>query len=180
MGQFSWLYSDNGKQMVDGKMADSYLLGPPPFQKQYGTFIKEECYDGYGHFDRYDVYDLVTEWNRAFLNEEMLIRPEREQYGEEKYYQSAVERFERSVAVLKKYKSGASDKEMNAFCNSIGYRYGEWKRNIGIDIACYDKQNVALPFPIKITSKPMEYDSVGASKGDPDQGWESYDDDVYW
>lgn len=180
MGQFSWLYSDNGKQMVDGKTADSYLLVPPPFQKQYGKFIEEECYDGYGHFDRYDVYDLVTEWNRAFLNEEMLIKPKREQYGEEKYYQSAMEYFERSVAVLKKYKSGASDKEMNAYCSSIGYEYGEWKRSIGIFIACYDEQNAALPFPIKITSKPMEYDSVGASKGDPDQGWELHDDDVYW
>ena len=53
MGQFSWIYSDTDKQLVDNKKADAYLLVPPPFQKKYGKTIYEGCYDGYGHFGIY-------------------------------------------------------------------------------------------------------------------------------
>ena len=31
MGQFSWIYSDTNKQLVDNKIADTYLLVPKPF-----------------------------------------------------------------------------------------------------------------------------------------------------
>ena len=50
MGQFSWLYSDTNKQVVDNKEADAYLLVPEPYQEEYGKYILETCYDGYGHF----------------------------------------------------------------------------------------------------------------------------------
>ena len=39
MGQFSWLYSDTGKQVVDNREADSFLLVPEPFQEKYGKKI---------------------------------------------------------------------------------------------------------------------------------------------
>lgn len=32
MGQFSWIYSDTKKQVVDNKNADTYLLVPKLFQ----------------------------------------------------------------------------------------------------------------------------------------------------
>lgn len=44
-------------------------------------------------------------------------------------------------------------------------------RQYGIDIACYDEQNFALKYPIKITSCRMPYEKVEASLGDPNQGW---------
>lgn len=50
MGQFSWIYSDTNKQVVDGKRADTYLLVPEPFQEKYEKYIYEDCYDGYGNF----------------------------------------------------------------------------------------------------------------------------------
>lgn len=64
---------------------------------------------------------------------------------------------------------------------------GVWKpddriRRIGIDIACYDEDNAALKYPIKITSKPMEYSEAEPSISDPDQGWHDdawYDENWY-
>ena len=50
-------------------------------------------------------------------------------------------------------------------------------RWLGIVMACYDEDNFALEYPIKITTKEMEYENARPSEGDPNQGWESYDDD---
>ena len=199
MGQFSWIYSDINKQLVDNKKADTYLLVPPPFQEKYGKAIYEDCYDGYGRFGRYDVYDLIAEWNREFLSETMLRdKPKFEDYGglypfeeetlrkeglsEEEikqkdleqrqyYYNMAMKRFQTTIERLNDYKNGLSDGEMFS-------KYGEdWKRSIGIDIACYDEQNESIPFPIKITTREMEYNLVVPSKSDPNQGWECDDED---
>ena len=201
MGQFSWIYSDTNKQVIDNKMADTYLLVPEPFQDKYGKAIHERYYDGYGNFDRYDVYELIAEWNREFLSEDMLVdEPKLENYGglynyekaelrkeglseeeiekkdfehKEYYYNMAVKRYEESILRLTDYRNGMTDEEMTK-------KHGEdWKRYIGIDIACYDEQNKNIPYPIKITSRIMDYDDVAPSKSDPNQGWEQ-DDDDYW
>lgn len=45
-------------------------------------------------------------------------------------------------------------------------------RYVGIDIACYDEQNAALKYPIKITHDPdAVYEDCASSPGDPNQGW---------
>ena len=64
MGQFSWLDCITGEQVVNNKRRDVYVLVPKEFQSEYGVRIKETCYDGYGHFGGYDVFDLVADWNR--------------------------------------------------------------------------------------------------------------------
>ena len=69
MGMFSWIYSDTKKRLINNREKDSYLLVPPPFQKKYGKYIHESCYDGYGHFGRYDVYNLIPEWNKEMIPE---------------------------------------------------------------------------------------------------------------
>ena len=46
-------------------------------------------------------------------------------------------------------------------------------RWLGIIMACYDKDNFALKYPIKITAREMEYKNASPSKRDPNQGWES-------
>lgn len=159
MGQFSWLYSDTGKQMLDNRRADSYLLVPPPFQDKYGKWIKEDCYDGYGRMGVYDIYDLILEWNRDFIPE-----------------------------AIRRIKNGnwhCSTNELDIKELEYYYKNGEYepfrasgeKRWLGIVLACYDEDNFALEYPIKITSEPMEYDMASPSEGDPNQGWEVHDDD---
>ena len=149
MGQFSWIYSDTNKQLVDNKLADAYLLVPKPFQNKYGKVIYTCCYDGYGNFGCYDVYDLVPEWNKEMIPE-----------------------------IINRIKNGnwecsASENDIKELQN-----YYEGKpivcelRWLGIVMACYDKDNFALKYPIKITSKEIDYDNAKPSKRDPNQGWE--------
>lgn len=193
MGQFSWYYSDTNKQLIDNKHADTYLLVPSPFRDRYGAAIYENCYDGYGHFYIYDIYELIAEWNRDFLSISMLRKkPKLEQYGglysfekEELAKQGLSEEeieakdqakkqanFERGMAWynleaqrLLDYKAGLSNEEM-------AEKYGkDWKREVGINIAGGDERNFKLLYPIKITSKEMPYDEAKPSKRDPNQGW---------
>ena len=73
-------------------------------------------------------------------------------------------------------RNGTTDEVM---CQKYGR---DWKRYIGIDIACYDEQNKSIPYPIKITTKEMDYDSVEPSLSDPNQGWEcdDFEDENDW
>ena len=154
MGQFSWIYSDTNNQLIDNRMADTYLLVPKPFQEKYGKAIYESCYDGYGRFGRYDVYDLIPEWNKDMIPE--IIR--RIKAGNWKCSTS-----EKDITNLQNYYKGKP-----ITCEL---------RWLGIVMACYDEDNFALEYPIKITTKEMEYENARPSESDPNQGWESYDDD---
>ena len=148
MGQFSWIYSDTNKQLVDNKRADTYLLVPPKFQDKYGKYIYEECYDGYGRFGRYDVYDLIPEWNKEMI-------PEIISRIKEGIWVCSTSEYD--IENLQSYYDG---KEIS--CEL---------RSLGIIMACYDKDNAALKYPIKITTKPMYYNNVEPSVSDPNQGW---------
>ena len=157
MGQFSWIYSDTNKQLIDNKRADTYLLVPKPFQEKYGKAIYEDCYDGYGRFGKYDVYDLIPEWNKEMIPE--IIR--RIKNGNWHCSTS-----ENDITNLQAYYDGYDGKEIDCELS--------W---LGIVMACYDEDNAALEYPIKITTREMEYEDVEPSLSDPNQGWESDDDD---
>lgn len=148
MGQFSWIYSDTNKQVVNNRVADTYLLVPEPFQGKYGRAIYESYYDGYGRFGRYDVYDLIVEWNKEIIPEII----EKIQVCE---WECSVGEIE--LENLRKYFDGED--------TSIPVR------ELGIILACYDEDNFRLKYPIKITSKEMDYALAKPSKRDPDQGW---------
>ena len=156
MGQFSWLYSDTGKQVLDGYKADTYLLVPEKFQDKYGKEIYEDCYDGYGHFGSYDIYELIPEWNRETIPE-----------------------------VIRRIKTGTwrccvSEKDIENLQNYYEGKEIDCKlRWLGIVMACYDEDNAALEYPIKITTRKMEYERADVSPSDPDQGWLISDDDNY-
>ena len=161
MGRFSWIYSDTNYQLLDDVYANTYLLVPKPFQKEYGKAIHETCYDGYGHFGGYDVYELVALWNRDCLpsKTEVLQEPQIDNYG-------GLYDFEKDLQMMSDFAKGLSDAKMKK-------KYGEdYLRVIGINIACHDEDNEALRYPIKITTKEMEYEDIEPSKRDPEQGWQ--------
>lgn len=148
MGQFSWIYSDTNKQVIDNRRADAYLLVPRAFQEKYGKSIYESCYDGYGHFGKYDVYDLIPEWNKGMIPE-IIHRIKNGNWH--------CRTSENDIINLQNYYDG----------NKISCEL----RWLGIVMARYDEDNFALEYPIKITSREMEYENVSASERDPKQGW---------
>lgn len=164
MGQFSWIYSDTKKAMLDGVHKDSYLLIPEPFQREFGEYIVESCYDGYGEFDGHDVYDLVALWNREFVSKNPDLKLYRgTQLSEYLWYPFFSDLSLSIEEVLKKWKEADGERpEVYHFCEL---------RQIGIDIACYDAENRAMQYPIKIVEEAVPYSCADPSDGDPNQGW---------
>ena len=170
MGQFSWIYADTDKAMIDGRHTDSYLLIPPAFQDKYGKYIKETCYEGYGEFDGHDVYELVAEFNRDFIPTVIKLAEKGEWHCIGKGTVEEIKNnkdYKNLVLYWIEGNKGADE----------GYEFNSLARLVGICLACYDEDNVRLPCPIKITKEPCEYGSVGASKSDPNQGWVWVDED---
>jgi len=168
MGQFSWLYCDTEKQMIDGKLKDSYLLIPKAFG---GGRIVEHCYDGYGRMGGNDVYDLVADWNREWVKQ----NPDYVTYRGNKLSDYAWYPFYTDLSlsreeVIERWKETNDPRPFGC----------EW-RIIGIDIACYDEDNANLRYPIKIAEYDWStYESCTSSNSDPNQGWEYEEDDDEW
>lgn len=172
MGQFSWLdckYNDVQHPILDDVKRMSFVLVPEEYKTVYGSRIEEECYDGYGRFGGYDIYDLVIDWNRNYLTAGNLRSDDPVK-----------------VEIIGMLGRGCSDEEIKDFV--LSKKEGElpmfmkgdnWKRIMGVAVACYDEQNAALKYPIKITyDKFAKYEECSPSVGDPNQGWgyeESYD-----
>ena len=165
MGYFSWMFADknNKENLRIGKRA--YVLCPD------GAVIIEECYDGYGRFGNYDIYDLVVDWNRKFITTENVKKPNRDDYpagelGQDSYI-FGMRDYERNCKKITDIISGKSSQYMYD-------EYGpDWKRELGICIACYDEENASLNFPIKICKsypRNVSYGELPPSKGDPNQG----------
>lgn len=158
MGQFSWLDCKTGEQILDDVRRDVYVLVPKEFG---GGHIKEECYDGYGRFGGHDIYDLVVDWNMAYIHE----------------YIAEADKFHSRLLGLKDMTMDEVDKMIK-----------EDKRSVGIDLACYDVDNERLHFPIKIThDENAVYEYCAPSLADPNQGWyfedgeeDCYEEDYAW
>lgn len=151
MGQFSWLDCKTKEQVFDNEIRDVFALVPKEFADKYGEggHIKEVCYDGYGRFGGYDIYDLIADWNREFI-------PIMLMYNEKGKWVNGLS--ENEIEVLKAFYEG---KEIS--CP---------KRHIGISMACYDSDNRKLFYPIKITyNKYATYEYCEPSLSDPNQGW---------
>ena len=166
MGQFSWLDCVSGKQIVDDKVKDVYVLIPKEFG---GGHIVEHCYDGYGHFGRHDIFDLVADWNRKDLSENsnFVLPYSNEQIKNKDWYEFYADPNLTREEVVEKTKEKSN-------------RFFEW-RYIGIALSCYDEDNRALPYPIKITyDETAKYEWNAPSDSDPNQGWEYEEDEDDW
>lgn len=168
MGFFSWKTSDTNRSISNAHSKrgtfNVYVLCPD------GTAIPEGNYDGYGVFGGFDIYELVAIWNRDNLTADYLKKPAREHYGWGSFgddaYNMAISRYKRDCKMLEDYMSGKSDSFMSD-------NYGkDWLSVIGIMIACYDHQNAAIKYPIKIVENPnLKYDEVEPSVSCPNQGY---------
>lgn len=176
MGCFSWCTSDTKKSIPCcipfGDLPGTvYLLNP------FGEPYKETGYDGYGEFGGRDVYELVVEWNREFLTPDNITKPDRSSWapGDEgsRYFAKAMAEYNVACEAIKAYAGGASDEFMREnYGAALGYAgyANDWKRCLGIKIACYDKDHVKLKYPIKIVEKAVPYEQAGMSPACPFQG----------
>ena len=122
--------------------------------------IEADHYDGYGIFGRYDVYDLVVDWNRDYL-EEIFDRLKKE--NPDGFWGDNL----RELAIAYQNHDDAKvEEQIRIVSDEMPFLREDWKRNIGITIACDDENNNALPYPIKIVdcrrNKPS-YDKLHPS-----------------
>lgn len=163
MGCFSWMFCDadpsmrkNSRRLVINHKG--YLLIPKEFG---GGHIEEKYYDGYGRFGGKDVYDLAADWNREYIasHPEFILPYSGIAVGKKPWYKLYADMSLSQEDIEKQIKTAEG-------CSP--YMEYRW---IGIELACYDEDNAALPFPIKIAKyKDSVYEACKPSKGDPDQG----------
>lgn len=159
MGWTSWKFADR-KNRVRLKLGrEAYVPCPD------GTILYERYYKGYTQFAGKDIFDLVADWNREFLSQNpdfVIVNGGRKVSGYDWYpYYSDLSLSPREI------EKRLREEGVWLYCTEY--------RTIGIDIACDDEANKALPYPIKICqSKPVGtpeyYQKLPASKADPLQG----------
>ena len=168
MGMLSWVYADCGEVRIkDGEVCPNrrqrILFGRPAFVPLPNTNVtlEERSYQCDGYFGGKDIYDLVADWNREFLskNPDWIIPSEGKPVSEKNWYPFYADLSLSREEVLEQWRKFG---RKGLF--PIEYR------TIGIEIACYDEDNSALLYPIKITKKPASYDEVPFSYADPGQG----------
>lgn len=155
MGCYSWIYSDIRKPMLIGN--PGILVLPEE------GILETSAYNGYGIFAGKDVYKLVMEWNRPYLSEhpEHFLSADNKAVSEYFWYpvyaDLSVPLEQMSEKLCEK------NKKMSDFFEL---------RDIGIAIACVDKDNQALPFPIKICRfrENADYKTLCPSLSDMGQG----------
>lgn len=166
MGCFSWMFADknNKKSLKIGHRG--YILTPD------NQFIRtpEGGYEGYGEFfdnnkgKKVDVYELVVDWNRSSLLKVL------------DNVHEIITDFDTMLAMLTEKGDDVAEEfvknEVEAG-RAPKYLLSDWKRCLGITIACYDEDNQRLPFPIKIVSFKNcgNYEYLPASKRDDRQGF---------
>ena len=163
MGCFTWTLANKKTRFNKyDDFADSCKL-------QYGgrgvivcpdnTHIVENYYDGYGIFDGHDVYELVVDWNRNHLT--TIIEKIKEKEGEN-FWGNYL------IPLMIAYEHNDKDlieQEVTKLSKKYPYMKNDWKRNIGITIAC--THNDMLPYPIKIVDNKSHfksYEKLGISE----------------
>lgn len=170
MEQFSWLDCVTGEQILDDIEKEVYVLVPKEFG---GGHISEHCYDGFGHFDGEDIYELVADWNRSSLEPDHIFPSAINRYGFYMEIKKIDPEYTENIEFKAKekpwfwpYKDQSLDKAGFKFVTDHEYS------DIGIELTTYDEDNASLKYPIKITyDKDAVYEDCGPSLIDPDQGW---------
>lgn len=124
------------------------------------TEIEESCYEGYGEFGPYNIYELVVDWNKEHLKEifEKLAQKNPKHWGcdlkplAEAYQSDDMEAVDTEIYNI--LSLGSQTPVYSPDFNT------KWKQAIGIAIVCDNNED--LPFPIKITNIKwhITYDSL--------------------
>lgn len=149
MGYFTWTFANRktAKLPYEGK---GYIACPD------GTFIEEPCYEGFGFFNNYDIFELVVDWNRNHLKGIFEAMEKAKKLN-------ACELEAKEVAIA----AMDGDEAGKAMAAKVYKAYpplhtNNWKRNLGSTIAF---SGYAV-YPIKIVSnKKKKYDELPASVG---------------
>ena len=158
MGCFTWTLANRTPKKVRGRYAAQCILR----YDSYGaivcpddTIISEPHYEGYGVFDGKDVYDLVVDWNKDYLTEIPKLPGLKSWHDKQEM-----------LALMQAYQKGdqeALKKAIKVAAVEEPAMWTEWKRFVGIYIACVN--NELLPYPIKIVNckRPKPYDQLRPS-----------------
>lgn len=159
MGYFTWtLANRTPTKLRSGEYAAKCKLG----YFGYGaivcpdnTLIKEDHYGGYGEFGGRDVYDLVVDWNKDHLMDIPKL-PGFKPWGDTDAFHAIMDAFQKDD-------QDALHAAIEAAAVNDPLMRTEWKRTIGIYIACYN--NALLPYPIKIVDcvRPKPYSELHPS-----------------
>lgn len=158
MGYFTWTDAryENPDKNGYGDYYSKYKLGYGREMRVVcpdNTVITEPYYDGYGIFDGKDIYDLAVDWNRDDLEYLFsFVNP-----GDWGY------KFKTLAIAYGNYDDAGFMKEYIRLKNVLpNWQLEEWKRNVGITIACGDEQHQRCKYPIKITTKKrgLKYDEL--------------------
>ena len=137
------------------------------------TEYETEYWGMYGEINGFDVYELVADWNKDYLSEENLEeKPKLEQFCglwnyekeslrhaglsedeiKEKDLEEQIRNYNRALNGWHMNLDMINDFKRNYQKSIMNNKYGnEWKRELGIAIACYDDQMRKLKYPIKLT-----------------------------
>ncbi len=144
--------SDYDRKYVVGYNKEVRLLKPDD------TCIIEPCYDGYGMFGGHDIYDLVAEWNAAHFKEILVDMAANATEADKNAYPPNGIYDEKTLRPImeawQEHGETAAAETAAKIAENSGSKYlqKEWKRSIGICIACGD-ENRRLPFPLKVTTR---------------------------
>lgn len=169
MGFFTWTDAKNNPSTLKlTKHGDYYrkdLIEYDGFAKVVcpdNCEIIENCYEGYGIFGKYDVFELVVDWNKEYLEDifkKISCDPTSEKYRFGYRYKDIAIAYQNDDKILLQKsidKLIQEEKEGK-------YLRTDWKRVIGITISCDSNfSDMIVPYPIKITTikKHVKYDEL--------------------
>ena len=165
MGYFTFTFADKSlKKNKDGEYSKTCKLGYDGQNTGYiafpdGTFSEPEtCYSGYGYIAGYEVYALVAEWNKPYIEEilKAIQKKEGKYFVTDKILAIGTAWQNNNQKTIDQILAGEED------CYVTPVK--EWKRTIGIAIV-HAKDVAEILYPLKIvSSRKKKYDELPASR----------------
>ena len=193
MGYFTFTFANKtlieksygyDRRCVLGYGAKGYIALPKGFENLYQdssivvnrstgyAFVKENFYDGYGMFGEHDIYEVVVEINKGYLVEciNKVMDANLDETKTDGYQDEMVRKRKLWIEIATKYEADASEEELEELFGTEYYKdspnlWNEWKRHLGIFLACYKRDNELLHFPLKVVSSTRKviYEQLPAS-----------------